>query len=343
MSKERLNAIPSRKTNKITLTQCIERTEKQWIISRSMKQNSPLVEGCFLSSSFNNGFSIGGGSSNELIDKTVVAVAPAALIITILLQGKLHFGYDDLTFDLDASEEALGVAVNLTKPANFKRNIVQSNHVKKLHLMLTPEWIRTRLGTHCSMAEFTQQHKNNAIFTMTPSIFQLAASILSSPSPSEFNESVKLEAMSYKLFSEIIEILIQRQGVPSHLIKPDSPSISQREVKSLKHKNKKTHKTSEDIVSYIEAHLNKSLSLEKIAENFSMSASNLQRIFKQELSVTVSSYIRYRRLEIAKYNLEQGLMGVTEAAYEAGYHHPANFTHAFKKIFTYPPTTFVKN
>ena len=343
MSKKILSSIQSEKTNKITLTQRIESTENQWIISHSMKQNLPLVEGCFLSSNFNNGFSISGGNSNELMDKTVLSVAPAALIITILLQGKLHFGYDDLTFNLNASEQALGVAVNLTKPANFKRNIVQSNHVRKLHLMFTPEWIRMRLGSHCSMAEFTQQHKNNAIFTITPSIFQLAANILSSSSPSEFNESVKLEAISYGLFSEIIEILIQRQGVQSHLIKPQTPSISQSQVKSLKHKNKKTHKTIEDIVSYIEAHLNQTLSLKKIAENFSMSASNLQRIFKQELSLTVSSYIRYRRLEIAKYNLEQGLMGVTEAAYEAGYHHPANFTHAFKKIFGYPPTNFVKN
>jgi len=343
MSKKILNSIASDKTNKITLTQRIESTEKQWIISRSMKQNLPLVEGCFLSSSFDNGFSIGGGNSNELMDKTVVSVASAALIITILLQGELHFAYDDLTFDLNASEQALGVAVNLTKPANFKRNIVQSNHVKKLHLMFTPEWIRTRLGSHCSMAEFTQQHKNNATFTITPSIFQLVATIISSRSPTDFSESIKLEAMSYALFSEIIEILIQRQGVQSHLAKPHTPSISQGQVNSLKHKNKKTQKTIEDIVSYIEAHLNQRLSLEKIAENFSMSASNLQRIFKQELSLTVSSYIRYRRLEIAKYNLQQGLMGVTEAAYEAGYHHPANFTHAFKKIFGYPPTTFVKN
>ena len=44
-----------------------------------------------------------------------------------------------------------------------------------------------------------------------------------------------------------------------------------------------------------------------------MSASNLQRKFKQELGLTVNSYIRYRRLEIAKYHLEQGLMSVTEA------------------------------
>lgn len=343
MSKKTLSSIQAEKTNKITLTQRIESTEKQWIMSRGMKQNAPLIEGCFLSSSFNNGFSICGGNSDELTDTTVVSVAPAALIVTILLQGKLSFGYDDLIFDLDSSTQALGVAVSLTKPANFRRDIRQSNHVKKLHLMFTPEWIRTRLGNHCSMTEFTQLHKNNTTFAITPSIFEMAAKIISSPSPSEFSESVKLEAMSYGLFSEIIEVLIQSKKLQSNLINAQKYTVNASRLKAPKHTNKKTYRTIEDIVGYIEANLDQTLSLEKIAENFSMSTSNLQRIFKQELDLTVNSYIRYRRLEIAKYHLEQGLMGVTEAAYEAGYHHPANFTHAFKKEFGHPPTLFVKN
>lgn len=87
----------------------------------------------------------------------------------------------------------------------------------------------------------------------------------------------------------------------------------------------------ENIVSYIETHLEQELSLEHIAEVFSMSVSNLQRRFKQSLNMTVNGYIRYRRLEIARVHLERGLVSITEAAYEAGYHHPSNFTNAFKK------------
>ena len=97
------------------------------------------------------------------------------------------------------------------------------------------------------------------------------------------------------------------------------------------------------MLGYIENNLSQPLCLEKIAQKFSMSISNLQRKFKQELGLTVKNYIRYRRLEIAKYHLEQGLISVTEASYEAGYHHPANFTHAFKKTFGHPPKNFAKH
>lgn len=74
-----------------------------------------------------------------------------------------------------------------------------------------------------------------------------------------------------------------------------------------------------------------------------MSVSNLQRRFKQSLDMTVSGYIRHRRLEIARQNLEHGLMSITEAAYEAGYHHPSNFTNAFKKVFGVAPHEVVNS
>ena len=49
----------------------------------------------------------------------IVSTAHAAVLVTILLEGKLSFGYDDLEFNLDASEKPQGVVVNLAKPANF--------------------------------------------------------------------------------------------------------------------------------------------------------------------------------------------------------------------------------
>lgn len=325
--------------NKIILTQPVEEAEKQWIINRSIKPSSPLIKGRFLSSKVNHGFSINGGDINELINTTIVSVVPATLIITILLQGKLNFGYDDLTFNLNASDQALGVVVNLTKPANFRRNITQNNHVKKLHLMFTPEWIQSRLNHHCNMTDFILQHKRHASFNITPSIYQMTQKIMSSHLPDSLTESIKYEALSYQLLSEVIDGLTSE---PSNLKDTNKPLINKINTSVFKNLNQKENKTIENMLNYIESHLDQVLSLKKIAEKFSMSSSNLQRIFKQRLGLTVNSYIRNRRLEIAKYHLEQGLMSVTEAAYEAGYHHPANFTHAFKKAFGQPPTVFVK-
>jgi AraC-like DNA-binding protein len=93
----------------------------------------------------------------------------------------------------------------------------------------------------------------------------------------------------------------------------------------------------EAVICFIEIHLDQELSLKMLAEHFSMSVSNIQRRFKQSYNMTINGYIRLRRLEIARQHLERGLVSITEAAYEAGYQHPSNFTNAFKKTFGVPP------
>ena len=343
MNNKIMNTKNTLKLRKTTLTQRVENAEKQWIIDQGIHQNSRLIEGRFLSSRFGNGFSIDGGNIDELTNTRIVSVASSALIITILLEGTLKFGYDDLAFDLDSKNQAVGIAVNLTKPANFRRDVLQSNHVKKLHLMFTPEWIRNRLGSHCDIAEFIQEHKNNAFFQITPSIYKMTSDIICFKNSDSFSQKIKLEAMSYKLLSEIIEQLIISKKNKILTIKNNHAVEHSSSIPMQIIANKDIHKTVENMLGYIEKNLSQPLCLETIAQKFSMSISNLQRKFKQELGLTVKNYIRYRRLEIAKYHLEQGLISVTEASYEAGYHHPANFTHAFKKTFGHPPKNFAKH
>lgn len=60
-------------------------------------------------------------------------------------------------------------------------------------------------------------------------------------------------------------------------------------------------------------------------------------------AVVGDGYIRHRRLNIARQHLERGLVSITEAAYEAGYQHPSNFTNAFKKAFGVPPHALAKH
>lgn len=90
-------------------------------------------------------------------------------------------------------------------------------------------------------------------------------------------------------------------------------------------------------MSYIEANLDQALSVSHLAKFSAMSISSLQHKFKNSLGISVLSYIRRRRLNIAKQQLEAGLMSISEAAYNAGYRHPSNFTSAFKKAFGMPP------
>ncbi|EDN56492.1 hypothetical protein VEx25_A0522, partial [Vibrio antiquarius] len=103
---------------KIALTQKLEATEKQWIVTQGQPCQTQLAEGKFLSYQYNDQIFVHGGRCLELVDSHIVSTAHASLLVTILLEGKLSFGYDDLQFDLDASDGPKGVVVNLLKPAN---------------------------------------------------------------------------------------------------------------------------------------------------------------------------------------------------------------------------------
>ncbi|MGY3571735.1 helix-turn-helix domain-containing protein [Vibrio paucivorans] len=314
------------KLHKVALTKKIEQTEKQLIVSQGIGHSHPLVEGHFVSYDCPGAYTIHGGQSSELVDSNVVSTAPAAVLVTILLYGKLQFSYDELSFDLDATHGPQGVIVNLTRPANFVRNIRHANQLAKINISLQPNWVSHKLGEDCEMRTFTSAHKNHQHLHITPTLKLLTEQIVSSKKPSNFGESLQLETLSHAALAEIVGQLTESQKV--------APKTDPQE---------NTQSTAEDIISFIETNLSSSLSLEHIAAHFSMSVSNLQRKFKAAIGLTINGYIRHRRLEVAKQHLEKGLVSITEAAYEAGYYHPSNFTNAFKKVFGAPPTNFLRS
>lgn len=53
------------------------------------------------------------------------------------------------------------------------------------------------------------------------------------------------------------------------------------------------------VIDYLEAHLTEELSYEQIAAIAAVSEADLQRSFKMITGITISEYIRYRRLSNA--------------------------------------------
>ena len=62
-----------------------------------------------------------------------------------------------------------------------------------------------------------------------------------------------------------------------------------------------------------------------------------QRIFAYLCDVSLSGYVRKRRLTLAAQMLLAGERSVTEAALDCGYESPSSFTRAFKELFGTPP------
>jgi AraC-like DNA-binding protein len=73
-------------------------------------------------------------------------------------------------------------------------------------------------------------------------------------------------------------------------------------------------------------------SLSEMAQAVGSNTTTLQKQFQLQMGLSIFTYLRRHKLEMARQHLQQGL-SVTEAALVAGYSNPANFATAFKRQF----------
>ncbi|MGK6314727.1 helix-turn-helix transcriptional regulator [Neorhizobium sp. DT-125] len=90
-------------------------------------------------------------------------------------------------------------------------------------------------------------------------------------------------------------------------------------------------------VDVIAANLVVPLTVEMIAREAGVSASGLQKLFRQSVGLSVFEYVRQQRLERAFTALRAEEVTVSEASLIAGYSNPANFATAFRKRFGRTP------
>ena len=95
------------------------------------------------------------------------------------------------------------------------------------------------------------------------------------------------------------------------------------------------------VIDYIEAHLIDDLSLEIISEYAGVSDYHFRKIFFYLSGMTLTEYIKNRRLSEANKDLLQGEK-VTDVAFKYGYQSMDGFTRAFKKWSGFLPSDVVK-
>lgn len=91
-----------------------------------------------------------------------------------------------------------------------------------------------------------------------------------------------------------------------------------------------------EIADYINEHLFENLSLPKIAENFYISHSQANRVFKKYIGSSIWDYVIIKRLVAAKEMLEKGLTA-RETAEKCGFSDYSSFYRAYKKKFGVNP------
>jgi AraC-like DNA-binding protein len=78
-----------------------------------------------------------------------------------------------------------------------------------------------------------------------------------------------------------------------------------------------------------------------LAEQYHIDPSNLAHQFKREVGVSITSYINFRRLELAKSLLGSGLY-IQEIAEQCGFLDVNYFTRLFKRQFGIAPREYRK-
>ncbi|KAF1297201.1 AraC family transcriptional regulator [Enterococcus sp. JM4C] len=91
-------------------------------------------------------------------------------------------------------------------------------------------------------------------------------------------------------------------------------------------------------IDYIEATLLEKINYKKLGEIARCSAFQYQRLFLYMSGMTVSEYVRKRKLSLAAVDLQNGENSVTDVALKYGYSSPTAFNRAFKLIHGVAPS-----
>lgn len=97
----------------------------------------------------------------------------------------------------------------------------------------------------------------------------------------------------------------------------------------------------EQILSYINQHINEPLTVEHLSSQFFISDSYICRIFKAATGTTINKYINARRITTAKSLLSMG-MGVNDVCEKCGFNDYSNFLKAFTKAVGISPKKYAQ-
>lgn len=99
----------------------------------------------------------------------------------------------------------------------------------------------------------------------------------------------------------------------------------------------------QNAINYIENHLTEEIDYDKAAAEAACSSFYFQRIFSILCDISLSEYIRNRRLTLAGNELNASNAKVIDIALKYGYESPESFARAFSKFHGITPSEAKKN
>ncbi len=142
-----------------------------------------------------------------------------------------------------------------------------------------------------------------------------------------------------KIFLEIDKILKDNEGMKYARLSSALIKLIIIGLKNQDGSNKSNDKLS-DIFSIINDNVYNKFTLDEICEKAHISKHHLCRTFKENMGVTITDYIKNRRLSLARQLLMNSNSKVTEIAQKCGFNDSSFFTKVFSGEFGITPTEY---
>lgn len=106
------------------------------------------------------------------------------------------------------------------------------------------------------------------------------------------------------------------------------------------HRQSKEYLMVQELIRYMESHLQDNIGLQDIAAHVKMGVSSVSTIFKEETGTTLYDYLTNLRIDKACELLQGSSLKIAEIALRVGYQNENSFIRAFRKIKSVTPGKF---
>ncbi|WP_406243180.1 helix-turn-helix domain-containing protein [Tissierella carlieri] len=167
-----------------------------------------------------------------------------------------------------------------------------------------------------------------------------------------FGESIKRKFLHEKEvyligeeeINDIVKLNIQSTPEKSSLIEYNEFIEKFREILGLSnfYLDHTIDSRIQEILKYIETYPLDRLSVKELSNVIFLSESRLSHLFKEEIGISLTSYILHKKVERAFYLILNG-MSITDAAIEAGFSSSSHFTNSVRDKLGMSPRIIIKN
>ena len=287
--------------------------------------NDPLLDGHIQSLQVHPNIALHAVEGCDLRTCTSSVPMQLGLHVVIVLEGAVDVAFGNAPLKLSAEHlgvphHAQGAVVHVREPARFVRYWRTGKFERKLSLRVDSQFLQSLVHTrgYTHLEDVLAQHLQIRLWKPSARAVVLAEQIIRLTS--EGAATLLLQSRVLELVHEAVQPVAQTAN------NAVLPTLQLRE-----------HERMAKLKTLLDTQQDKGAPVCELASQMGLSASALQRHFRQIYGTSIDEYRRAQRLEHAHALLAQTGCSVQEVAHASGYTSAANFATAFKRRFGISP------